>query len=408
MPMPISIRPGIDWVGYTDWHVRDFHGYVTERGATYNAYLLRDTKTALIDTVKGPFAGDLLARVGQLYDPASVDYVICNHAEPDHSSALPQIMAAMPKATLVCSAKCVPILQAYYDTAGWNIRTVGSGDTLALGKWTLSFLEVPMVHWPDSMMTYLADEKILFSNDAFGQHYASSLKFDDQVPLAEVMDEARVYYANIVNPYNRRVQAVLQAAGTLAIDTICPSHGVIWRRHVGEILKGYQNWAWNRSQAKVVIAYDTMWNSTGLMAEALAEGAGNAGIDVRLINVRGSSNTRIVTELIDAAAIALGSSTLNQKMLPAMAGIVNYIQGLNFLNRAACAFGSCGWGRGGAEELVAKIKEMNWELLDELPLKAKYRPTAADLQACRTMGERLAARAIQMAAESGYQKLVID
>jgi len=405
--MQIQIRDRIHSVGVVDWSVRDFHGYNTERGATYNAYLIQDQKNALIDTVKAPFAQDFLNNVAKVLDLQKIDYVIINHAEPDHTSALPAVMQALPQATLLCSKKCVPVLSAYYDTSNWKIQAVGTGDTLNLGKHTLSFVEIPLVHWPDSMVTYLADEKILFSSDAFGQHYSSSSRFDDENPMGEIMDEARIYYANIVNPYGKRVQQVLEILGGLSIEMICPSHGVIWRSYVGEIIKAYHNWAWNRSKAKVVIVFETMWNSTGAMAEAILEGAAQPGVEVKLFNIRHSNNTHLVTEFLDCACVAFGSSTLNQGMLPSMASLLCYTQGLNFQNRAGVAFGSFGWGKGGPEALAEKITDLKWELLSA-PLKAKYRPTVEDLQDCYLMGKKLAEKALALSAASNYQKLAND
>lgn len=405
--MQIQIKDGIHSVGVVDWHVRDFHGYNTARGATYNAYLIQDQKNALIDTVKAPFAQDLLGNIAGVVDLQTIDYVIINHAEPDHTSALPAVMQALPQATLLCNKKCAPVLAAYYDTSNWKIEIVGTGDTVNLGKHTLSFVEIPLVHWPDSMVTYLADEKILFSSDAFGQHYSSSARFDDENPLAEIMDEARIYYANIVNPYCKRVQQVLESLNELPIEMICPSHGVIWRSYVEEIIKAYHNWAWNRSKAKVVIVFETMWNSTAAMAEAILEGASQPGVEVKLFDVRRSNNTQLVTEFLDCACVALGSSTLNQGMLPAMASLVCYTQGLNFQNRAGLAFGSFGWGKGGPEALTEKISELKWEVLG-VPLRAKYRPAVEDLRKCYLMGKKLAERALELAASSNYQELAND
>ena len=394
--MNTSLRKGIDWVGCVDWTVRDFHSFVTNRGATYNAYLIRDDKTALIDTVKAPFVSRLLANVSALTELSSVDYVICNHAEPDHSGALPRIMAAMPQATLVCSMKCKDILGAYYDTSRWKIQTVSTGDTISLGRHTPHFIETPMVHWPDSIFTYLPEEKLLFSMDAFGQHYASANRFDDEVNMQEVMEEAKKYYANIVMLYGKQISKVLAAAAGLEIEMIAPAHGIIWRSHIGEIISAYQDWVICKPRPKVLVIYDSMWGSTKSMAEAIVEGASIDGVEARLISVRASGLTEIATEVLDAAAIAFGSATLNMSMMPMMAAALTYLKGLRPTGKAGFAFGSFGWGKGGAEAIDEYLKTMNIEILRE-PLKCKWRPGSEALQECRAAGKALAEKASELA-----------
>lgn len=405
--MDTKIRNNIDWVGALDWTNRDFHGYKTSRGVTYNSYLVRDVKTALIDAVKRPFADELLKNIAAFTDHSKVDYVVCNHAEPDHSSALPVIMKALPNATLVCDKKCADVLGMYYDTHGWKIRTVSTGDTISLGKRTLHFIETPMVHWPESMFTYIREEKLLFSMDAFGQHYTTSERFDDEVPLCTAIEEAKIYYANIVMLYGKQVARVLEEASKLEIETIAPSHGIIWRSHVDEILKAYGNWANYRVRPKVLVIYDSMWGSTGQMARAISEGATRAGVETKLVYIRASDLTRIATEFIDVPAVAFGSSTLNQGMMPMAGAVLTYVKGLKPLNKAGFAFGSYGWGKGGPEAVDEWLKEMKWEIMRE-PLKAKYKPTAEVLEECHEAGKMLAEKALEMSRESGYEDLIID
>jgi len=398
--MNTTLRDDIDWVGYVDWTVRDFHGYETPRGATYNAYLVRDGKTALIDTVKAPFARQLLDNVVRLTDPSKVDYVVVNHAEPDHASALPAVFEALPNATLVCDKKCVAALSHHFDIAGWKIQVVATGDTLPLGKRTLQFIETPMVHWPESMFTYVPEEKLLFSMDAFGQHYATSGRFDDEVPLSTVMEEARSYYATIVMPYGKQVAQVLEQAATLEIDMIAPAHGVIWRSRLGEILEAYKSWCVCRPKPKVVVFYDTMWDSTGQMARAIHEGASVAGVEAVLIHIRRSNLTRIATEMLDAATVAFGSPNLNRGMMPMAGAVLTYLHGLRPVGKAGFAFGSYGWGKGGPEAVDERLKAMEWEILRQ-PLKAQYRPTPEVLDECRQAGKMLADKAKSMAGEGG-------
>jgi len=402
-----TLKTDIDWVGFVDWNVRDFHGYSTDRGATYNAYLLRDEKSAIIDTVKAPFVEHLLRQVAAKTDLAQVAYVVCNHAEPDHSSGFPAVMKALPHAEVVCNAKCKAALSEYYDTQDWKFRVISDGETLRLGRRSLTFVDTPMVHWPESMVTYVAEEKLLFSMDAFGQHFSSSQRFDDENPLATVMEEARIYYANIVTPYGSRVVKTMEALAGIPVGMIAPSHGVIWRTHAAEILKAYRNWSRCKPKRKVVVLYDTMWGSTGLMAQAIYEGASLPGIETKIIGLRQTNLTRVATEMLDSGGVAFGSSTLNQSMLPMAAAALNYLNGLRFTGRVAFAFGSYGWGKGGAEALDLGLKDMKWDVLRE-PIKAKFRPKDACLAECREAGRTLAERAVALADAAGYEPLVTD
>jgi flavorubredoxin len=387
--------------------VRDFHGYTTKRGATYNAYFVNDEKPTLIDTVKGPYAQVLLDNIAAITEPESVAYVVCNHAEPDHSSGFPAVMKALPNATVVCNEKCRTALGKHYDTSQWKFHVVASGDTLSVGKRTLTFIDTPMVHWPESMFTYVPEEALLFSMDAFGQHYSSSQRFDDENPLCTVMEEARIYYANIVTPYSRRVKQTLAAAAGLDIGMIAPSHGIVWRSHIDEILKAYGNWSECRSKNKVVVLYDTMWQSTARMARAIVNGAADAGAEVKLLSIRDSDLTTIATEMLDCACVAAGSSTLNRDMLPMVAAALSYIKGLTFTNRAAVAFGSYGWGKGGPEAIHEKLSELKWTVLRE-PIKANFKPDDDCLAECTQAGRQLAETAAEMAAASEYQPLCTD
>jgi len=393
--MNTKLRDYIDWVGYVDWTLRDFHSYNIERGATYNAYLIRDEKTALIDTVKASYADNLLRNVSALTELSNVNYVICNHAEPDHSGGLPRVMDVIHDATLVCDKKCVDALSKHYDTSGWKIQIVASGDTISIGKRTLQFIETPMVHWPESMFTYIPEENLLFSMDAFGQHYTSSQRFDDEVPLCTVMEEAKTYYANIVMPYGKRVAALLEQVADFSIEMIAPSHGIIWRSHIPKIIEAYKNWSVCRPEPKVLVIYDTMWDSTGEMARAILEGASLPGVEAVLIHVRRSNLTRIATEVLDTAAVAFGSSTLNQGIMPMMGAVLTYLKGLRPTGKAGFAFGSYGWSKGGPQAVDEWLKAMKWDILRE-PINAQYKPTPEVLEECRAAGKLLVEKAIQI------------
>jgi len=394
--MNTSLRNGINWVGYIDWTINDFHGYQTENGTTYNAYLIRDEKTALIDTVKSPYGNHLLRNISALTALEDIDYVVCNHAEPDHSGALPKVMAAMPNATLVCDKKCKTVLSKYYDISDWKIQIVETGNTISLGKRTLQFIETPMLHWPESMFTYVPEEKLLFSMDAFGQHYASSQRFDDEVPRETILQEAKIYYANIIMPYGKQTAKAVEQLSSFDIDMVAPSHGLIWRNYLQELLQSYKDWAIFRAKPKVLIIYETMWNSTSEMARSIFEGASIPGVDVKLIQISSSNLTRIATEILDAATVAFGSSTLNAGMLPTVATVLTYLKGLRPVGKAGFAFGSYGWGRGGPEAIDEYMKAMKWEILLG-PLKAQYRPTPEIRDECFKAGKLLATKAKDLA-----------
>ncbi len=393
--MNITLKEGINWVGYIDWTVRDFHGYKTDSGSTYNAYLIRDEKTAVIDAVKAPYVETYLEHIKALTDLDKIDYVVCNHAEPDHSGGLPGTMAACPQAELVCNAKCKAALEKHYDTAGWKWHIVDDGDTLSLGQRTLSFVNTPMVHWPESMFTYVPEEKLLFSMDAFGQHYASAFRFDDEEPLDVILEEAKTYYANIVMLYGRPISQTLERAAGLDIEMIAPSHGVIWRSHIKEVFAAYQKWVVCKPEPKVVVFYSSMWGATEKMARAILEGAQEHDVHAQLYNVDSTHMTRIVTDVLDCAAVAIGSPTLNNGIMPSMAGVLCYLKGLRPTHKKGFAFGSYGWSKkGGANEVGQAMDEMKIEAMRE-PLRSQYAPTPDLLEECREAGREMAKYAEQ-------------
>lgn len=393
--MHTQLFPGIDWVGFVDWNIRDFHSYNTERGATYNAYLIRDEKIALIDTVKKAAADTLLKNVSELVDLDKVDYLICNHAEQDHAGAMAQVVAKLPNVQVVCSPRCKEILSGYADTSSWNFRLVANGETISLGENTLTFIHTPMVHWPDSMFTYVGEKKLLFSMDGFGQHIASSERFDDEIPLDLLLEEAKIYYANIVYPYGAMVQKVLAAAAGLPIEMIAPSHGLIWRKNIPAIIDAYSRWSAKTAEKKVVIFYDTMWESTELMAGAIYDGVLSVpGVACSMMHVRKSTLTEISTAAMDAKCCALGSSTLNGLPTPTIGAVMTYLQGLRFPVRHGLAFGSFGWGKNAVDEISAWFAKMEWASVAE-PLKCKWRPSPEVLAQCKEAGRQLALKALE-------------
>lgn len=391
--MHCTLRHGIEWVGYVDWTIRDFHSYTTEQGTTYNAYLVLDRQNALIDTVKAPYAEDLLGNIAEVTELDSIRWVICNHAEPDHAGALPKILSALPNAILVCNEKCRAVLSQYFDIAAWKIKIITPGETLSLGERTLEFVNTPLAHWPEAMFTYLPQERILFSMDAFGQHYASAQRFDDEARLDTALIEAKTYFANILTPYGVPTGKALAAAEKLEIEMIAPAHGIIWRTHLPKILEAYQDWTSGIPRRKVVVLYDSMWESTAQMANAVHEGAVHKGADVRLIHIRRNDLTRIATEVFDAAAVAFGSATLNMWMMPMAGAVLAYLQGLKPSRKAALAFGSFGWSKGGPEAVHEAMEGLKWEMIGP-PIKAQYRPTPQVLEECRAAGAHLAEKAL--------------
>lgn len=376
----VEVQQGVYWVGGIDWNLRNFHGYSTQRGSTYNAYLIMDEKITLIDTVKSYLTGEMLERIRSVVDPSKIDYVVSNHVEMDHSGGLPEIMKIAPNAALFCSPKGETGLREHYKE-NWNFKPVESGTVLNIGKRNLHFILTPMVHWPDNMVVYLPEGKILFSNDAFGQHLASSERFDDEYPLDITMHEARKYYANIVLPYSRQVQKVLVGIKDIDIEIIANSHGIIWRKHIKEIISGYKSWASNETRKKALIVYDTMWHSTEAMALAIQDAFEQKGYITSLLSLQFNHISDIMTEVIDAEYICVGSPTLNGRMLPNMAAFLTYLSGLAPKNRKSIVFGSYGWGPKQIEDMAATMTESGFEVV--AAEKIKYVPTAADLDALR-------------------------
>lgn len=387
---PTQIADGIYEVGVIDWNIRDFHGYATDQGTSYNAYLIVDDQVALIDTVKAPFADQLIGNISQVIDPKRIDLVISNHTEMDHSGGLPRIMHRIgEQKPLYCSKMGAKHLANHFSNAAWNYHAVADGQELSLGKRTLSFIETRMIHWPDSMFTYLKEDRILFSSDGFGQHYAGFEKFDDQAG-PDIMHQAKKYYANILLLYAPRILALLEkvAASGLPIDMICPDHGVIWRKNPGAIVEAYWKWSRQTPEKKAVVIYDTMWRSTETMANAIAEGIASTGIGVKPIHIRGSHRSEIMTEVLDAAAVVVGSPTLNNQMFPTVADVLTYMQGLKPAAKIAGAFGSYGWS-GEAVALISQaLTAMKFNLIQPRP-RIQYVPDHDGIATCMAYGRKI-------------------
>ncbi|PKN20346.1 MAG: MBL fold hydrolase [Deltaproteobacteria bacterium HGW-Deltaproteobacteria-6] len=346
--MKFEITPNVHWVGKIDWELRKFHGeeYSTHRGSSYNAYLVKDEKIALIDTVWRPFAKEFVDNLAKEMDLNKIDYVIANHAEMDHSGALPELMRRIPDKPVYCTANAVKSLRGHYHQ-NWNFQVVKTGDRLSLGGKELIFIEAPMLHWPDTMMEYLTGDAILFSNDAFGQHIASEHMFNDLVIPSELFEEATKYYANILTPFSPLVTKKINevVALNLPLNAICPSHGVIWRVNPLQIAQKYLQWAADYRENQITIIYDTMWDGTRTLAENIAKGIKQEDdkVTVKLYNIARSDINDVVTEVFKSKAILLGSPTINKGILNAMAALLEMITGLKFKNKKAAAFGCYGW-----------------------------------------------------------------
>jgi len=392
--MAKKITDKVTWVGKVDWELTRFHGdeLSTHRGSSYNSYLVRDQKTALIDTVWQPYDREFVSRLKQEIDLSKIDFVVMLHNEIDHSGALPELMREIPNVPIYCTAKGETIIRGHYHQ-DWNFVRVKTGDKLELGETTLTFIEAPMLHWPDTMFCYLSGEEILFSNDGFGQHFATESLFNDTCDEAEVMYEAEKYYANILCPFSpmvtRKVNEILGM--NLPLRMICPSHGVIWKNHPEQIVEKYLRWADAYQEDQVTIIYDTMWQSTRKIAEAIADGirAAAPATIVKIFNAAREDKNDILTEAFRSKAVLVGSPTINNGYSYAIAGIMEMMKGLKFKKKKAAAFGSYGWS-GEAPKLIAEhLAAAGLELIAE-PCRALWVPDDDALTQATEFGKTLA------------------
>ena len=381
---------GINWVGVIDWNIRDFHGYITRRGTTYNSYLISDKKIALVDTVKSSFSKEFLDKIQEITDLEKIDYIIIKHVEMDHSSSLPIIAELAKNATIIASQRGKEAIIEHYGE-NFPIKTVKTGDEIDLGNRRLRFIEAPMLHWPDSMFTYIVEEKILLSNDAFGQHLASAFRFDDEIEENVLMEEAITYYANILMPLGSLVSRKIQEIVKMGISPkiIAPSHGIIWRSNPSKIIQAYLDWSICKSKMKAVVVFDTMWNSTNHMARAITKGLISEGVETKLLKLRSAENTDIITEILTAKAVIVGSPTLNQQMFPSLGAFLTYITGLKPRGKLWSFFGSYGWSRGAVKSMSEIAKRAGFEIINS-GLEVKYVPTKDDLKMCFDFGKEIA------------------
>jgi flavorubredoxin len=385
-----EIKKNVHWVGAVDWDIRDFHGYSTNKGSTYNSFLVMDEKTALFDTVKKPFKNELLHHIHELTEPEKIDYIIVNHVEMDHTGCLPEMIDLIKPEKVFCSPMGHKALLSQFHREDWPYEIVKSGDSISLGQKTVQFLETKMLHWPDSMFSYIPEDKLLISSDGFGQHWATSERFDDEVNMEELMAHAAKYYANILMIFSPNARKLLEKVAELGleIDMIAPDHGLIWRQNVAGILEAYGTWSRQEAKQKAVVVYDTMWHSTEKMAKAIYKGLLQEGISIKMMDLKVSHRSDIVTEILDTKAVLFGSPTLNNGMLPSMADLLTYLKGLRPTGKIGAAFGSFGWSGEAVKHINKFMEQMKFDIVDP-GLKVKNVPTHENYQVCFDLGVKV-------------------
>ncbi|MFM5095837.1 anaerobic nitric oxide reductase flavorubredoxin [Aeromonas rivipollensis] len=393
--MSIHVKNNIHWVGQRDWEVRDFHGteYKTHKGTSYNSYLIREGKNVLIDTVDHKFSREFVQNLAAEIDLAAIDFVVINHAEEDHAGALTELMARIPGTPIYCTHNAIDSITGHHHHPEWNFQPVKTGDSLDIGNGKqLVFIETPMLHWPDSMMTYMTEDAVLFSNDAFGQHYCDEHLFNDEVDQTELMEQCQRYYANILTPFSPLVTAkIKEVLGfNLPVSMVATSHGIVWREDPTQIILKYLEWADHYQEDRITLFYDSMSSNTRMMADAIAQGIHEVdpGVAVKIYNVARHDKNEILTQVFRSKGILVGSSTMNNVMMPKVAGMLEEITGLRFRNKRASAFGSYGWTGGAVDRIQTRLMDAGFDI--SLSLKAKWRPDGSALALCREHGRQLA------------------
>jgi flavorubredoxin len=389
------------WVGAIDWTVRDFHGYLTSRGSTYNAYLILADRITLIDTVKKPFLDEMMTRISSVIDPGEIHYVVSNHSEMDHSGCLPEVIEAAHPEKIFASTLGRNALQNHFHFPDDPITMVKNGDTLSLGNMNISFLETRMLHWPDSMVSYLQEEKVLFSQDGFGMHLASSERFDDELSEHILREEAAKYYANILLPFSPLVTALIDKLLSMDIDIslLCPDHGPVRRSGIADIIGLWKTWAEQRPSRKAVVVYDTMWQSTAALAGAVCDGLSSEGISVRVMPLSTSHRSDVATAVLDSGALLVGTPTINGQIFPSVADCMTYLRGLKPKNLIGGVFGSYGWSGEGTGHIEKILEEMKIPLAGEC-VSVNYVPASAALEKARALGVSVGSRLAEICGES--------
>ena len=393
--MSIHIKNNIHWVGQRDWEIRDFHGteYKTDKGTSYNSYLIREEKNVLIDTVDSKFSHEFVQNLEQEIDLNEIDYIVVNHAEEDHSGALATLLAKIPGTPIYCTENAIDSIVGHHHQPDWNFKTVKTGDSLDIGNGKqLVFVEAPMLHWPDSMMTYLTGDAVLFSNDAFGQHYCDERLFNDEVDQNELMEQCLRYYSNILTPFSNLVITKIKEvlSFNLPVDMIATSHGIVWRDNPVQIIEKYLQWAEDYQEDRITIFYDSMSNNTRMMADAIAQGIHevDSQVAVKVFNVSRHDKNEILANVFRSKGVLVGSSTMNNVMMPKVAGMLEEITGLRFKNKKAGAFGSYGWNGGAVDRIHARLTDAGFETAEGL--KSKWKPDGKAIAECRAHGRKIA------------------
>ena len=383
----VKLTDKVWWVGAIDWGLRDFHGYATSRGSTYNAYLILADKVALVDTVKAPFKNEMMTRIASVIDPEKIDYIISNHSEMDHTGCLPEVIDAVKPEKVFASKKGVEAIKAHFHFDA-EITPIEDEHDLSLGNMKITFYETRMLHWPDSMFSFLHEEGILFSQDGFGMHLASSERFDDELDEYLLRHETSKYYANILTPYSGLIAKLIEKLGklNLPIKMVAPDHGPVWRKNISKVVDWYTKWSKQEPTKRAVIIYDTMWQSTARMAGTIADGIASVGAFAKVMPLHGSHRSDVATELLEAGAVVVGSPTINNQMFPTVADVLTYIKGLKFKNLIGAAFGSYGWSGESVKLVESQLAEMKVEVVAD-SISTMYVPRHEDLEKCFSMGK---------------------
>lgn len=378
------IKNNVFWVGKIDWELKKFHGddFSVNHGSSQNAYLIQEEKTVLIDTVWSPHAAEFISNLSSEIDLHQIDFIVINHGEVDHSGALPSLMELIPNTPIYCTANAVKSLVGQFHHPEWNFNVVKTGDSVDIGNGKkLIFVEMRMLHWPDSMATYLTGDNILFSNDAFGQHYASAELFNDQADHCLLWEEAMKYYANILNPFSPLIKRKIEEikALNLPIDIIATSHGVIWRDNPLQIVDKYYQWSQDYQEDQITVVYDTMWEGTMQLAHRI--GAEILRLSpqtkVKVFNISKHDKNDIMTEVFKSKAIAVGSPTVGQSILSSVAGWLEFLKELKFKNKKAAVFGCYGWSGEAAQILRTRLQDAGFTVV-EPEIKCHWNPTEQD------------------------------
>ncbi|HEX3030449.1 MAG TPA: flavodoxin domain-containing protein [Clostridia bacterium] len=387
-----EIKKNVFWTGIRDWELRAFHGHElsTHRGSTYNSYLIKDKKTVLVDTVWYPYKEEFAERLENEVGLKNIDMIVINHMEPDHGGSLGHIMSVIHDTPIYCTKNGAEIIKKHFHK-DWNFNIVKTGDTINIGEYDLVFVEMQMIHWPDSMLTYVKGAELVLSNDAFGQHFAPQSFFNDEVDNCELYQEAIKYYANILTPFSPLIKKKIEQIKSLnlPISMIAPSHGVIWRDNPLQIIEKYYEWSQDYNEGNVVITYDTMYESTRHMADAIGRGLSNKGVKYKIYHSELTDRSDLLTEIFKAKGIIIGTCTVNNTVLRSVASLLDDIKGHKFRSKVGAAFGSYGWSGEGAKIITKSFEESGIKVVNE-PLQFKYRPNDEELKACVEFGEKFA------------------